>query len=87
MRINIYSNIEIHIKQEKIMILILFLLIIQSIIKQNKLLKKKNIELNCNYIKIKNDLNLDFNNKLIYYYKYEGNLFKNSFFHFINIYY
>jgi hypothetical protein len=64
MRINIYSNIEIHIKQEKIMILILFLLIIQSIIKQNKSLIKKNIELNCNYIKIKNDLNLDFNNKL-----------------------
>ena len=65
MRINIYSNIEIHIKQEKIMILILFLLIIQSIIKQNKSLKQKNIELNCNYEKLKNDLNLTFDNKLI----------------------
>jgi hypothetical protein len=42
----------------------LFLLIIQSIIKQNKSLIKKNKELNCIYIKIKNVLNLDFNNKL-----------------------
>ena len=64
MRINIYSIISIHIRQEKIMLIIIILLIIQIIIKHKDSLKKENLELNKNYIKTKNDLNLSFNDKL-----------------------
>ena len=64
MRINIYSIISIHIRQEKIMLIIIILLIIQIIIKHKEFLKKENLELNNNYIKTKNDLNLSFNDKL-----------------------
>jgi glycosyltransferase involved in cell wall biosynthesis len=64
MRINIYSIINIHIRQEKIMLIIIILLIIQIIIKHKEFLKKENLELNNNYIKTKNDLNLSFNDKL-----------------------
>ena len=54
MGINIYSIIYIGKKQEKIIFIIIILLIIQSIIKRKESLKKKNLELNNNYIKIKN---------------------------------
>ena len=64
MRIKIYSIISIHIKQDKIMFIIIILLIIQTIIKHKEFLKKENLELNNNYIKTKNDLNLSFNDKL-----------------------
>ena len=64
MKINIYSNIIIHIKQEKVMILIISLLINQYIIIRKEQLRKEHLELNDNYIKTKNDLNLPFNNKL-----------------------
>lgn len=64
MRINIYSIISIYIKEEKIFFIIIILLIIQSIIKHKELLNKENLELNHNYIKIKNDLNLPFKDKL-----------------------
>ena len=64
MRINIYSIISIHIRQEKIIYIIIILLIIQIIIRNKESLKKENIELNKNYIKTKNDLNLAFNDKL-----------------------
>ena len=64
MEIKIYSIISFHIKQEKIMFIIIFLLIIQTIIKHKEFLKKENLELNNNYIKTKNDLNLFFNDKL-----------------------
>jgi peptide methionine sulfoxide reductase MsrB len=46
------------------MFIIIILLIIQTIIKHKESLKKENLELNNNYIKTKNDLNLSFNNKL-----------------------
>ena len=46
MRINIYSIISIHIRQEKIMLIIIILLIIQIIIKHKESLKKENLELN-----------------------------------------
>ena len=65
MRINIISYIFIHnLKQEKLVILIITLLIIQSVIKQNESLKKENLELNNNYNKMAKELNLTFNNKL-----------------------
>ena len=64
MRINIYSIIYIRTKQEKIIFIIIILLIIQSIIKRKESLKKENLELNNNYIKIKNDLNFPSNDKL-----------------------
>jgi glycosyltransferase involved in cell wall biosynthesis len=64
MKINIYSIISIHIRQEKIMCIIIILLIIQIIIRHKESLKKENLELNNNYIKIKNDLNLSFSDKL-----------------------
>ena len=64
MEIKIYSIISIHIKQEKIMFIIIILLLIQTIIKHKESLKKENLELNNNYIKTKNDLNLSFNDKL-----------------------
>ena len=64
MRINIYSIIYIQIKQEKIIFIIIILLIIQSIIKRKESLKKENLELNNNYMKIKNDLNFPSNDKL-----------------------
>jgi flagellar hook-associated protein FlgK len=44
--------------------IIIILLIIQTIIKHKEFLKKENIELNNNYMKIKNDLNLSFIDKL-----------------------
>jgi len=64
MKLNIYTNYNFHIKQEKIIFLILFLLLIQSTIKYKESLKKEIKYLNNIYIKIKNDLNLTFNNKL-----------------------
>ena len=64
MRINIYSIIYIRIKQEKIIFIIIILLIIQSIIKRKESLKKENLELNNNYMKIKYDLNFPSNDKL-----------------------
>ena len=64
MRIKIYSIISIHFKQEKIIFIIIILLIIQTIIKHKESLKKENLELNNNYIKTKNDLNLSFIYKL-----------------------
>ena len=64
MRIKIYSIISIHFKQEKIIFIIIILLIIQTIIKHKESLKKENLELNNNYIKTKNDLNLSFICKL-----------------------
>ena len=64
MRINIYSIIGFYIRQEKILFIIVILLIIQAIVKHKESLKKENLELNNNYIKTKNDLNLSFNDKL-----------------------
>ena len=70
MKLNIYTNYNFHIKQEKIIFLILFLIIIQSTIKYKESLKKEIKYLNNIYIKIKNDLNLTFNNKFI---KFQNN--------------
>jgi glycosyltransferase involved in cell wall biosynthesis len=46
------------------MFIIIILLIIQAIIKHKEYLEKENLELNNNYIKTKNALNLSFNDKL-----------------------